>query len=145
MIQLSRSVSAVLGAVLVLALCGSFLFGGKEARHRTFDPPFSGLDNGYTLGTTRFFALAGSGIDIDYRVKIERGLFAVRLLRLKSGLGGPSPGLWKAEVSGEGHWSGRLAETGFYTILCDGEGTRGSRGYDVDYRVTWRITPNLPR
>ena len=139
----------VLGGLLaVVVLSGSafsFLFGGRESRRRTFDPPASGWNNGFTYGSRYFYAKAGSRVDITYRVKIARGAFYVYVKRFKAGLDGTVAGSWEVPSDGSGQWSAIIPETGTYYILADGQSTRGSRGYDVDYTVSWRIHQNLLR
>lgn len=139
-----KAMGLVIGCVLTVALGITSVYGGKESRRKTFDPPFSSTDRGHTLGSRRFYALAGSTIDVNYNVRISRGGFWIYVKRMKPGLNADGSS-WHIASSGSGVRSAVLSESGLYWIRMDGESTRGSTGYEVDYTVNWRIHPKWGR
>lgn len=128
----------VVAALFSVNLWG-FLFGGWRNGRDYFDPPATGGQEKSGLFPQTFYARAGATVEVDYDATVERGRFSLWVQQRKQRLDGPVWGRIDTPDSGPGGRSFTIGETGLYAIRIGGASVRGSRGYDVRYRVRWRI------
>lgn len=121
----------------------SFLVGGRWKSQVTFEPgSFSGRD-GETIimGSKYFYVPAGGRLELDYEVKLARGVFQLRVLPWAMREGRAKPGLLEVVESGRGRFEATFEEGGVYWLAPGGAsaGRTGPRGYDARFDLKWRV------
>jgi hypothetical protein len=138
---MNRNVAAGV-LVLTLAICAveinGLYFGGWGRGRLVFQSGWQGGCVGCIfLGSRYFWADAGDEFVLSYDVKPTRGKLRTWISPASLGRSREAEGSTNVIMDVSGVWTKPLNRRGWYYLVLSGASDR--QGYDVNFRVRWRI------